>query len=167
MASILAVDAGSVRSAWLKLDRATEEVLGFGIDANEDLRDRLATGDVWADEIVFEWMTPRGLPTSAQEFETLYWIGRLSEAARGVVVRLARDKVKFHLTGRRSKVGDPQVAAALIDRYGGIGGRAAAVGVKAKPGPLYGVTRDVWAALAVAVTYLDDPSLVYVPKEGR
>jgi hypothetical protein len=29
----------------------------------------------------------------------------------------------------------------------------AAVGLKATPGPLYGFKKDMWAALAVAVTY--------------
>jgi hypothetical protein len=27
------------------------------------------------------------------------------------------------------------------------------VGRKAAPGPLYGISRDVWSALAIAVTY--------------
>jgi len=43
----------------------------------------------------------------------------------------------------------------LIDRYGGVGGKRAAIGLKASPGPLHGVSKDVWAALAVAVTYAD------------
>jgi hypothetical protein len=30
-----------------------------------------------------------------------------------------------------------------------------AIGRKAAPGPLYGISRDVWSALAVAVTYAD------------
>jgi hypothetical protein len=32
-------------------------------------------------------------------------------------------------------------------------GGSAAVGRKASPGPLYGISRDVWSALAIAVTY--------------
>jgi hypothetical protein len=28
-----------------------------------------------------------------------------------------------------------------------------AVGRKANPGPLYGISRDVWSAIAIAVTY--------------
>jgi hypothetical protein len=28
-----------------------------------------------------------------------------------------------------------------------------AIGRKASPGPLYGISRDVWSALAIAVTY--------------
>lgn len=32
-----------------------------------------------------------------------------------------------------------------------------AIGSKAAPGPLYGISRDVWSALAVAVTYAIAP----------
>jgi hypothetical protein len=105
---------------------------------------------------VVEFMSPRGMPTSRQEMETLWWAGRFAEAMHPLRVdRVTRDDVKYHLTGRRAKVGDANVRAALIDRFGGIGGKAAAIGTKANPGPLYGVTADVWAALGVAITYLD------------
>jgi hypothetical protein len=40
-------------------------------------------------------------------------------------------------------------------RFGDTGGRRAAVGLKASPGPLYGVSRDVWQALALGVAYAD------------
>ena len=39
----------------------------------------------------------------------------------------------------------------LLDRFGG----SSAIGLKRSPGPLYGVSKDVWSALAVAVTYAD------------
>lgn len=39
---------------------------------------------------------------------------------------------------------------ALIDRFGG---KDAAIGRKATPGPLYGITKDLWSALAIAITY--------------
>jgi len=60
--------------------------------------------------------------------------------------------VKLHLTQtRRAK--DANIRQALIDRYGP--GKALAVGLKATPGPLYGLTGDCWSALAVAVTAAD------------
>ena len=37
----------------------------------------------------------------------------------------------------------------------GSGGKAAAIGTRANPGPLHGISKDVWAALAVAVVYAD------------
>jgi hypothetical protein len=156
---ILAIDPGSERSAFVALSPRTGSLRAFAKIPNDELLGQLRAGvspDV--DVIVIEWMQPHGRPTSLQEFETLYWIGRFSEAAIGAgfrVERLARDDVKFHLTGLRAKVGDANVIAALVDRYGGIGGRMAAVGTKAAPGPLHGVTNDIWQALAVAVTWAD------------
>lgn len=110
------------------------------------------------DVVVIEWSAPRGMPASAQFLESVWWSGRFVEAASREggppVKRVERTKVKLHLCGQL-KAKDSNIIAALIDRYGGTGGKAAAVGLKATPGPLYGVHDDVWQALAVAVTYLD------------
>ena len=40
-----------------------------------------------------------------------------------------------------------------IDKFGG--SKETAIGKKANPGPLYGVKKDIWAALAVAVTWAE------------
>ena len=48
---------------------------------------------------------------------------------------------------------DANVRAALIDRFGP--SKRKAIGLKATPGPLYGVHSHMWSALAVAVTYGD------------
>ncbi len=61
---------------------------------------------------------------------------------------LPRRAVKLALCGD-SRAKDANIRQALIDRFGG----SAAVGRKAAPGPLYGISRDVWSALAIAVTY--------------
>ena len=47
---------------------------------------------------------------------------------------------------RDSRAKDANIRQALIDRYGGPGA------IK-KGGPLYKVSKDAWAALAVGVTY--------------
>lgn len=160
---ILAIDPGSARSAWVVYDVSEEVPIEHGITDNEELLDRLRWNDssitVGVDEAVIEWMQPRGMPTSAQEFETLYWIGRFVEAAEyggrstvpWSVHRLSRLKVKQHVTGS-NKANDSNIIAALTDRYGGTGGRKAAVGTVKEPGPLHGVRRDVWQALALAIT---------------
>jgi len=70
------------------------------------------------------------------------------------VTREERKRVVRHLTGTM-KGGDVNVRAALIDRYGGIGGKEAAIGTKASPGPLHGVKADCWAALGLACTWYD------------
>lgn len=161
MTRILAIDPGSSESGWVIYDAGEGRPVGAGKDINPTvhgmLSDPFAAG--W-DVVVIEWTSPRGMLGSLQLFEALWWAGRFAEAANRTVVRLERGAVKAHLCGKTAAK-DAMVTAALVDRFGGIGGRAAAVGVKAAPGPLYGVKADAWAALAVAVTYADDPSLVF------
>jgi hypothetical protein len=68
------------------------------------------------------------------------------------VVLLPRRAVKRALWGD-SRAKDPNIRPARVDRFGGV----AAIGRKAAPGPLYGISRDVWSALAIAVTYTLQP----------
>lgn len=161
MTTVLAIDPGSAQSAWVGL--VDGRPVTFGKAPNGELLDALRERDLvrrlggtTGTTVVIEFMSPRGMPTSAQEMEALWWTGRFAEAAYpSTVERLTRDDVKRHLCGRTAKVGDPNIRAALIDRFGGIGGKDAAVGRKGAPGPLYGIAADAWAALAVGVTWLD------------
>ena len=66
------------------------------------------------------------------------------------VVLLPRQTVKATLC-HDTRAKDANVRQALLDRFGG----SAAIGRKATPGPLYGVSRDVWSALALAVCYAE------------
>lgn len=166
MPRLLAIDPGSEKSAWLVLDLSTGKPEIHGISPNEWLLERLRNNDsdltINIDELVVEWMQPRGMPTSAQEFETMWWVGRFTEAAQygcrsrvpWPVHRLTRHRVKVAICGRGNAT-DVNIRAALIDRFGGTGGKEVAVGRKAKPGPLFGIANDVWAALALACAWQD------------
>ena len=57
---------------------------------------------------------------------------------------------------------DTNIRQALIDHYGG--SKAEAIGVKAKPGPLYGIKADEWSALAIAL-YVEGRRPAIVPHE--
>lgn len=57
----------------------------------------------------------------------------------------------MHICGR-ANASDTNIRAALIDLWGG---KEKAIGKKATPGPLHGISKDVWAALAVAITYAE------------
>jgi hypothetical protein len=161
---ILAIDPGSEQSAWITYDPALGHPGDWGKVPNEQLLADLRGGRGWGpriwvsgvnDLVVIEFTAPRGMPASAQLFETLWWAGRFAEACRPVrVERQQRDEVKQHLLGKRAGT-DAMIRAALIDRFGGIGGKERAIGRKAAPGPLYGLHADCWAALAVAVTWSD------------
>jgi len=55
---------------------------------------------------------------------------------------------------KNNRANDSNVRAAIIDLYPSIGGgRIPQIGSKKEPGPLYGVSKDVWAALGVALTF--------------
>lgn len=98
--------------------------------------------------LVIEKIASFGMPVGAEIFETVYWSGRFAQQF-GIewVERITRADVKMHLChSMRAK--DSNIRQALIDRYGGVGTRKA-------PGCLYGVSGDLWSALAVAVTYWD------------
>ncbi len=158
---VLSIDPGSERSGWVIQVRTSAgwEVRSHGLDDNArvlaGLRSHRFDPYYTPDLVVIEWTAPRGMLASAQLFETLWWAGRFAEAWHpGRVERLARLEVKKHLCGA-ANAKDSNVHQALIDRFGGIGGKAAAVGTKASPGPLHGIVRDIWAALAVGVTWID------------
>ncbi len=152
---ILALDPGPVRSALVSLDG--DEVRWTQIAPNADIRNELraTVGEV----LVIEQIESFGMAVGREVFETVYWAGRFAEAWEDkepkyqpcLAHRLPRRAVKLHLCGT-SRAKDGNIRQALIDRYGG---KEAAIGRKAQPGPLYGIKADLWAALALGVVWQD------------
>ena len=99
--------------------------------------------------LAIEMIACYGMPVGKETFETCLWIGRFEEAFDPTKesFRCYRKAVKAHLCGT-TKAGDPNVRQALIDRLG-------KPGTKKNPGPTYGITKHMWAALAVAVYAAD------------
>lgn len=130
--------------------------LSFGIDDNEVIRRHLRSGAYhWLDAVVIEKVESFGMAVGAEVFETVWWSGRFAEAVDPVPVeRIGRKAVKLAICAD-ARAKDPNVRQALIDRYGG---KERAIGTKASPGPLHGIAKDVWAALAVGVAWLDGAS---------
>lgn len=159
MTRILAIDPGPAESGWMLLTDGQPDL--HGTDPNEQLLDRLAFAEEreadWPDVVAIELIEPRyGLNPGWETLDTARWIGRFQQAASPVpVALLKRSDILRHLgvvtRGPNKTSADAGVRAALLDRYGGSGAK----GTKAAPGPLYGVSGDVWAALAVAVTHAD------------
>lgn len=153
---ILALDPGPERSALVVMDGMT--VFRAMLEPNAYV---LGVLRAWAGEggaLVVEQIESFGMAVGREVFETCVWSGRFIEAwATGEHAqarpwaRLTRREIKLHLCGT-VKAKDPNVRQALIDRYGG---KDAAIGRKAQPGPLHGIRADMWAALACGVTYQD------------
>ncbi len=141
---LLAIDPGPTESAWLKIDSEGMPAT-FGHDPNHIV---LAVIGLHAGPVVIEMIASYGMPVGAEVFETCVWIGRFDPICRASFLK--RIEIKSHLC-HSAKANDSTIRQALIDRFGG----SSAIGRKATPGPLYGITGDVWAALAVAVTAWD------------
>jgi len=147
----LAIDPGATESAWLVYNPATSGVRAFAKVPNEHIVAFMRGGlSPEVTDVVIEKVEGYGMPVGVEVFDTVYWSGRFAQAADPLPVhRIGRKAVKLHLCGSmRAK--DPNVRQALLDRFG-----PDAIGRKAAPGPLYGISGDVWSALAVAVTWAD------------
>lgn len=144
---IVAIDPGPVQSAVVAMSPG-ERVRGEILENSrllQELRDGLAKHERLAIEMIASY----GMPVGREVFETCVWIGRFIEANADEADLVYRRDVKLHICGNpRAK--DANIRQALIDKFGG---KEAAIGTKKAPGPLYGFKSDMWAALAVAVTY--------------
>ncbi len=153
---IFAIDPGPKQSAWVNYQDGRPKA--FGITENMALREWMNDPDTRKtlgspDAVtVIEMIASYGMAVGAEVFETCVWIGRFIEASPTNHALMYRGDVKLHLC-RSTRAKDSNVRQALIDRFGP--GREAAMGTKKNPGPLYGISKDVWSALAVAVTYND------------
>jgi hypothetical protein len=153
---ILAIDPGTTQSAWLVLPDSGEAI-EFGISPNRELLDRLRQSEFTSrfERVVIEDITSYGMPVGREVFHTVRWTGRFQEAIEfdgwTRVEFIGRKEIVTHLCGS-ARAKDPNVRMALLDRFGG---KSQAVGLKAHKGPLYGISRDVWSALAIALTARD------------
>lgn len=150
MNRLLAIDPGTTQSAfvWMACAGGAKLLLDFGIIPNDQMLAKLAV--VSPCYVVIEQIASYGMAVGAEVFETVFWSGRFAQAAifgNCDVSRLPRRDVKIALCGSM-KAKDANIRQALIDRYGG-------VAATKKGGALHGVSKDVWAALGVAETWLE------------
>lgn len=145
---LLAIDPGCEMSAWVVLEHG-QPVLHNKTENDavlSDLRHFFEGCDLLAIEMIASY----GMAVGKEVFDTCLWVGRFMEAwqNRGREVRLIyrKDVKLFHCDTTRAN--DSNIRASIIDRFGG---KAAAIGRKAAPGPLYGITADRWSALALGL----------------
>jgi hypothetical protein len=152
---ILAIDPGTTESGWCLYDGTS--VHNSGVLANHEMLAVLQL--VTADQLAIERVASYGMAVGREVFETCEWVGEYRNEWRrrgkGEAILVYRKDVKMHLCGT-TKAADPNVRRALIDKFPRTGGGATPqIGIKSKPGPLYGVSSHAWAALAVAVTAVE------------
>lgn len=149
--NLLAIDPGPVVSGWVLVDTATLKVLASGKESpTSEVISAVRKNEIAGlpfDSVACEMIASYGMAVGAEVFDTCTRIGRIEEAwestTGGIVRRVFRQKAKMHLCNSpRAK--DANVSQALKDKLG-------EVGTSKSPGPLYGIAKHAWAALAVAV----------------
>lgn len=150
---LLAIDPGTTQSAWVIIQDG--QIIDKGLESNDDILKRMLASMQFAtpERLYIEMVASYGKPVGKHIFETCVWIGRFIQAWQHELPKgwsyVYRRDVKLHLC-QDSRVKDSNVRAALIDLFGG--DPKVAIGTKANQGPLYGVKKDIWAALGVAIT---------------
>jgi len=150
MQVLIAVDPGPTESAWCLLREGNP--VAWGKEPTPLVRDRLRG---WRVPVYIEMIASYGMAVGREVFDTCTWIGRMEQVVEDCgcqAHRIFRIDVKTHLC-KRPNANDSNIRQALIDRFGP--GKDKAIGTKKRPGPLYGMAGDCWAALAVAVTAYD------------
>jgi len=161
--TVLSIDPGTTQSAFVLYDPVGPRLIKFGKIDNELLKNFLRYGALYElmafsdlpNKCVIEMIQHygTGMPAGKEVFETCVWIGKFELAfeifrSGCEVWKISRPSVKSHIC-HSARAKDGNVRQALIDRFG-------APGTKKDPGFLYGVSGDIWSALAVAVTWTDN-----------
>lgn len=163
---IIAIDPGTEKTAWVVMDSDTRQIIDHGITDNHKMFEvlNLAQGspDVGHHNVkhmAIEMIASMGMAVGQSVFETAVWIGRFIQEwiTYGNTYELIyRADEKLHLCNNpRAK--DSNIRVSILDSYSidEHGDRIDPVGNKRNPGPLYGISKDVWSAIAVAKVALE------------
>ena len=151
---ILAIDPGNIESAYalVETDGPNIRILQADKVPNEEMLSVVRTS--FADVMVLEMVACYGMPVGREVFDTCVWIGRFWQVAEHQRVELIyRREEKLNLC-RNAAAKDANVMRALIDRFATHDLRSGK-GTKKNPDFFYGFKKDMWAAFAVAVTWID------------
>lgn len=156
---ILCIDPGPEYSGVVIMDGKTILEIYPKVANNTILEDIFVFCD--AKMMVIEMIASYGMSVGQSVFETCVWIGRFEQAfgerptEMCQIRRIYRKDVKMYLCNSM-QAKDTNIRRAILDMYPETGGgKTPQIGTEKKPGPLYGVSKHAWAALAVGLTFLD------------
>jgi len=146
---ILALDTGTTQTGFCVVSQDTLKPVKFGKINNEDILTQInlmPEGSV----VVLEQFKSYGMSIGQSTMDAIQWNGRFIQRAIDKGFRtdiVARMEEKMNLC-KNGKAKDSNIRQALIDRFG-------EVGTKNAQGWFYGVSKDMWSAIAIAVTWSD------------
>ena len=155
---VLAIDPGSTESGYalLKIDGNDIEVRGRGKVPNAEILRVMRDTDFFVVDVAIEHVASYGMSVGKEVFDTCVWTGRFIERARrdfANCYRIYRMEEKMELC-HDSRAKDVNIRRALIDRFAKHDFERG-TGTKKKPDVFYGVSGDVWSAIAVGVTFAE------------
>lgn len=158
--TIFAIDPGNTQSGFAVIEMPNFRLVNFGKVENGELLRLLELyngktpefGD--PDVFVLEKIASYGMAVGKDVFETCYWIGQFIHALKHKkTASVYRKDEKIILCGSM-KAKDSNIRQELINRYAKHDFKNGK-GTKKNPDTFYGVSKDVWAAIAVGVTYYE------------
>ena len=165
--TILAIDPGNTESGYALITMPEFKILDKGKIKNEELLQKIdwVLKGSWINPpvLAIEMIASYGMAVGRDVFETCVWVGRFIERYKhayqffynlqGKVDYVYRKDEKLILCGNpRAK--DANIRQALIDRYAKHDFKNGK-GTKKNPDVFYGVKADIWAAIAVGVTWYE------------
>ena len=151
--SILAIDVGTTESGYALMEMPFK-LLKFGKVENEILLDIVKNENY--DKLIYEEFQSYGMPIGVSTIKSITWNGRYIQCAldrEKSIAPIYRKDEKITLCNSM-KAKDSNIRQALIDRYAKHDFKNGK-GTKKNPDVFYGVSKDVWSAIAVGVTYYE------------
>lgn len=152
--NIMSIDVGTEYSGYCILNSKTYALIDFGKVENECLLEKVKK--LYYDVLVYEKFVSFGMPIGQSTIESIQWNGRYIQSALDVgaeVFPITRKMEKINICGSM-KAKDANIRQALIDRFAVFDFKNGK-GTKKNKDWFYGVSKDVWSAIAIGVTYLD------------
>jgi hypothetical protein len=110
--------------------------------------------------LIIEDVVCMGMPAGKTLFDTAKWVGRFVQfwhdfCSLESPTVVPRHQIKMHHCGS-TRAKDANIRQAVIDRFPATGGgKVPQIGTSKQKGPLYGISGDLWSALAIALYAFD------------
>ena len=155
--NILAIDPGDEKTAVCVIDTETLKPVHFTISDNWYYESYLLMEIVKMykiDIVAIEMISSYGMSVGRHVFDTCVWIGRFIQMLKKHSCNYVyRYEEKKHILGQISG-NDKMIRRALIDRFA-VHDFKTGKGVRNNPDFFHGFKKDVWAAYAVGLTFIE------------